>query len=83
MTDGLENAVEAAATSLGLASLRMPSGAGHDAQSIARFAPAGMIFIPSRDGISHSPDEYSSPEHIAQGADVLLQSLLTLDRTSP
>lgn len=83
MTDGLENAVEAAAASLGLTSLRMPSGAGHDAQSIARFAPAGMIFIPSRDGISHSPDEYSSPEHIAQGADVLLQSLLTLDRTSP
>lgn len=79
MTDALEGAVEDAARSLGLASRRMPSGAGHDAQSVARFAPAGMIFVPSRGGISHSPDEYTAPEQIGQGADVLFQALLTLD----
>jgi N-carbamoyl-L-amino-acid hydrolase len=79
MTDDLELAVESAAHGLGLATRRMPSGAGHDAQSVARFAPAGMIFVPSRGGISHSPDEYTSPQQIGQGADVLLQALLTLD----
>jgi N-carbamoyl-L-amino-acid hydrolase len=57
----------------------MPSGAGHDAQEIARIAPVGMIFIPSVDGISHSPREFSRPEDIANGANVLLQALIKLD----
>ena len=57
----------------------MPSGAGHDAQEIADICPMGMIFVPSRDGISHSPREFSKPEDIANGANVLLQSLLKLD----
>jgi N-carbamoyl-L-amino-acid hydrolase len=57
----------------------MPSGAGHDAQDMALICPVGMIFIPSRGGISHSPDEYSSPEDIANGANVLLQALLQID----
>ena len=60
----------------------MPSGAGHDAQDIARIAPTGMIFVPSIDGISHSPREFSTPEHIANGANVLLQTLLRIDRES-
>ena len=71
--------VEAAARELGLSTLRMPSGAGHDAQSIALLAPIGMIFIPSVGGISHSPQEYSEPQDIVAGADVLLRTLLRLD----
>ncbi len=58
----------------------MPSGAGHDAQAIAKIAPTGMIFIPSRDGISHSPDEYSSIVDIASGASVMFHTLLKLDK---
>ena len=68
------------AEKLGMTTLSLPSGAGHDAQEMARIAPMGMIFIPSRDGISHAPEEYSSPEAIANGANVLLQTLLELDR---
>ncbi|MDA1267859.1 MAG: Zn-dependent hydrolase [Bacteroidetes bacterium] len=64
----------------GLTTLSLPSGAGHDAQEIARIAPMGMIFIPSKDGVSHAPEEYSSPEAIAKGANVLLHTLLELDR---
>ena len=69
-----------ASEALGLSTLSMPSGAGHDAQSIALLAPVGMIFIPSVDGISHSPDELSRPSDIEAGANVLLQTLLATDR---
>jgi N-carbamoyl-L-amino-acid hydrolase len=72
--------IEESATDLGLSHLRMPSGAGHDAQSIAPLAPTGMIFIPSTGGISHSPDEYSLPEDIIAGVNVLLNTLLKIDR---
>jgi N-carbamoyl-L-amino-acid hydrolase len=75
----LQRVVAEAAQELGLSTLSMPSGAGHDAQSIALLAPVGMIFIPSRDGISHSPEEYSSPEDIEAGANVLLASVLAAD----
>jgi N-carbamoyl-L-amino-acid hydrolase len=67
------------AAELGLSALRMPSGAGHDAQSIALLAPIGMIFIPSVGGISHSPQEFSRPEDVVNGADVLLNTVLKLD----
>jgi N-carbamoyl-L-amino-acid hydrolase len=70
--------VEAAAQMLGYAHRRMISGAGHDAQIMARKYPVGMIFIPSRAGVSHSPAEYSSPEDMAAGANVLLQTVLEL-----
>ena len=73
--------VEAAAESLGYSNLRLPSGAGHDAQSIAVLAPVGMIFVPSRDGISHSPREFTSVADITNGTRVLLESLRRLDRT--
>jgi N-carbamoyl-L-amino-acid hydrolase len=73
------NVIEQTATGLGLSVLRMPSGAGHDAQSIALFAPVGMIFVPSVDGISHSPKEFTRPKDIEAGANVLLHSLLKLD----
>jgi N-carbamoyl-L-amino-acid hydrolase len=58
----------------------LPSGAGHDAQNVARFAPMGMIFVPSRGGISHSPLEYTSPEQVANGAEVLYRAVLRLDQ---
>jgi N-carbamoyl-L-amino-acid hydrolase len=70
-----------AAGGMGLRTLSLPSGAGHDAQEIARLAPMGMIFVPSRRGISHSAEEYSSPADIEAGANVLLHTLLALDET--
>ncbi len=68
------------AEELGLSYKFMPSGAGHDAQDMARIAPTGMIFIPSVGGISHSPKEYSRPEDMANGANVLLHTVLKLDQ---
>ena len=69
------------AKGLGLTTKQLPSGAGHDAQEMARLGPVGMIFIPSVDGISHSPREFSRPEDITNGANVLLHTLLKLDTT--
>ena len=57
----------------------MPSGAGHDAQMLARVCPTGMIFVPSKDGISHNPNEHTDREDLVAGANVLLQSVLALD----
>jgi len=65
------------AETLGHKTRRMPSGAGHDAQMFAPNCPTAMIFVPSRDGISHNVAEYTEPEHLRAGADVLLQVLLT------
>ena len=72
-------AIAAAATELGLSARSMPCGAGHDAQSLARIAPAGMIFIPSIGGISHSPREFSRDQDVVNGGNVLLGTLLRLD----
>jgi N-carbamoyl-L-amino-acid hydrolase len=69
-----------AARSLGFATKSLPSGAGHDAQEIARIGPVGMIFIPSIGGISHSPKEFSRPQDIENGANVLLQAVFAFDR---
>jgi beta-ureidopropionase / N-carbamoyl-L-amino-acid hydrolase len=57
---------------------RITSGAGHDAQMIARIAPSAMIFVPSRDGISHNPAEFTEPEQLAAGAEVLLDVVAKL-----
>src|SRR6185436_4293436 len=67
------------AKELGLSTKLMPSGAGHDAQDMARLAPVGMIFVPSIGGISHSPKEASLPSDVGNGANVLLHTLLKLD----
>lgn len=75
----VQRAITAATRQLGLSVLSMPSGAGHDAQSIALLAPVGMIFVPSVEGISHSPREYSRPADIEAGANVLLHTLLDMD----
>ncbi|MCH8873785.1 Zn-dependent hydrolase [candidate division KSB1 bacterium] len=68
-----------AAGDLGLSFQLMPSGAGHDAQDIARITPTGMIFVPSVGGISHSPKEFTEPQGMANGANVLLQAILKID----
>ncbi|MGB5654718.1 MAG: Zn-dependent hydrolase [Robiginitalea sp.] len=75
----IQNEIGKAADALKLSRKQMQSGAGHDAQDMALICPVGMIFIPSKNGISHSPDEYSSPEDIANGANTLLNTLLQLD----
>jgi N-carbamoyl-L-amino-acid hydrolase len=72
--------IASAARELGLSAELMPSGAGHDAQDMTRIAPTGMIFVPSVDGVSHSPAEFTKPEHMANGATVLLHTVLAIDR---
>jgi len=77
----LRDMIAAAAEERGFSHLRMPSGAGHDAQAVAHVAPIGMIFVPSRGGISHAPDEFTSKEDLARGAEVLLDTVLAIDRS--
>ncbi len=72
--------IATAADELGLRHRALPSGAGHDAQDLARVTPTGMIFVPSAGGVSHSPREYTSPEQMARGVDVLLRTLLAIDK---
>jgi N-carbamoyl-L-amino-acid hydrolase len=66
--------------SLGFSFTHLPSRASHDAQEIGRLTPMGMIFVPSREGVSHSAAEFTSPEQCAEGVQVLLESLVRLDR---
>jgi N-carbamoyl-L-amino-acid hydrolase len=73
--------VERAAGALGLSSRRMPSGAGHDAQMFARICPTAMIFTKSVNGISHNVTEYTEPEDLEAGTNVLLQTMLVLAGT--
>lgn len=77
---GIQAVIATAADRLGLSHRTLPSGAGHDAQEIARIAPMGMIFVPSVKGISHSPREFTRPEDVVNGADVLLNAVLAVDR---
>jgi N-carbamoyl-L-amino-acid hydrolase len=80
LTDkSFQELIDSTAKNLGLSTKVMPSGAGHDAQEIARLGPVGMIFIPSIGGISHSPKEFSRPEDIENGANVLLRTVLKFD----
>jgi len=74
----VEDIIEQSATSLGYSTLRMPSGAGHDAQNMAKIAPTGMIFVPSAGGRSHVREEYTSPEDLERGANVLLETVVSL-----
>lgn len=66
------------AQALGLRYMEMPSGAGHDAQILAQVTRAGMIFVPSVGGISHSPLEYTQDEDCVNGANVLLGAVLRM-----
>lgn len=78
MDPALVDAVERAAAEEEATSMRMASGAGHDAMVLARHVPTAMIFVPSRGGISHSGDEYTSPEHCAAGLRVLARVMEAL-----
>jgi N-carbamoyl-L-amino-acid hydrolase len=71
-------AIADAATARGLGSISLISRAYHDSLFMSRVAPAGMIFIPCRGGVSHRPDEYATPEAIARGVAVLADTLATL-----
>ncbi|HUQ86760.1 MAG TPA: Zn-dependent hydrolase [Vicinamibacterales bacterium] len=77
---GVQSAIGRAAAALNLNTMRLPSGAGHDAQQIAKLCPMGMIFVPSVGGISHSPKELTTWEDCANGANVLLRTVLDLDQ---
>ena len=76
----VQSVIRAAAQSAGLTTSDMPSGAVHDAGEISRLAPMGMIFVPSRDGISHAPQEFSTWDDVANGTEVLYRSILKLDK---
>lgn len=76
----LQQLIHTTARSLGYSTKFMQSGAGHDSQHMAAIAPAAMIFIPSSGGISHSPKEFSTATDMANGANVLLQTILKIDK---
>ena len=79
ITPDMQAMVAEAAENCGFEWESLPSGAGHDAQAVANIAPVAMIFVPSLDGISHSKEEYSTPQACANGAQVLLELLLLAD----
>ncbi len=76
----LQAGIESASVSLGLKSMHLPSGAGHDAQELAKIGPMAMIFVPSVNGVSHSPNELTRWSDCANGANVLLRTLLEIDQ---
>lgn len=77
----IQNTIEQAAAGAGVRSTRLPSGAGHDAVFVSHLAPVGMIFVPCREGRSHTPEEWAEPADCAKGAQVLAETLLLLDQT--
>ena len=81
MDQRLMNILKEVSSDLGYTNMVLPSGAGHDAQDMALIAPSAMIFVPSVDGISHSPKEFTEFEMIFKGANVLLNSLKKIDKT--
>lgn len=76
----LQQKIDASAKALGLKTKFMQSGAGHDSQQMASLAPVAMIFVPSVGGISHSPKEFTKAADMANGANVLLQTILEVDK---
>ena len=74
----VKNAVARACERLGIRAHALPSGAGHDGMQLTDLCPMGMIFVRSRDGVSHSPDEWSSREDCAEGSHVLYWTVLDL-----
>jgi hydantoinase/carbamoylase family amidase len=78
LSSAIQDVLEHACDRRGLSSMRMPSGAVHDAQVMARLADTGMIFIPSRGGRSHCSEEYSEPAQVEHGANVLLDAVMAL-----
>ncbi|MCU1570171.1 MAG: putative hydrolase [Naasia sp.] len=75
----VQNVLAAAATRQGYSFISMASGASHDAGHVAKQIPTGMVFVPCRDGISHSPEEHAEPAHIAQAVDVVVDAFRDID----
>jgi len=80
MSEDFVTVIEAAAESLNLSHTRLMSFAGHDAQAMSAITPAALIFVPSVDGISHNPKEYTTDSDIIKGASTLLQTVLSLSK---
>jgi beta-ureidopropionase / N-carbamoyl-L-amino-acid hydrolase len=81
LTDkGLQQIIDTSAKGLGLTTKFMQSGAGHDSQEMAFIVPVAMIFVPSVGGISHSPKEFTKTIDMTNGANVLLQTILSIDK---
>ncbi|SMD31832.1 N-carbamoyl-L-amino-acid hydrolase [Reichenbachiella faecimaris] len=76
----IKKSIEANAKKLAYGYKLMPSGAAHDAQMMAKIAPIGMIFVPSKNGVSHSPHEWTDWHHIEQGANLMLNTILDLSK---
>jgi hydantoinase/carbamoylase family amidase len=76
---GLVEIALAAAAQRGLRAVRMPSWAGHDAKILAPHVPAALLFVPSRNGVSHAPEEYTEPRHLVAGAQLLLDTIRAAD----
>lgn len=79
----LADLLQSTADDLGLTAKRMPSGAGHDAQTMQSICSSGLIFVPSRKGISHAPEEFSAWEDIEKGANLMLHALMKLAMQAP
>jgi N-carbamoyl-L-amino-acid hydrolase len=77
----IQSRIEEASIAAGFNSTRLPSGAGHDGVFVARIAPMGMIFVPCREGRSHTPEEWAEPGDCANGARVLAETLILLDKS--
>lgn len=75
----IQEAIKAAITEVGEQVISLPSGAGHDGMQLSDLCPIGMIFVQSKDGISHNPNEFSKREDIEKGAKVLYRTLLKID----
>ena len=79
MSDEVINAIRSSVSSLGFTSMDMPSGAGHDTIPLSRISKAGMIFVPSIKGLSHSPMEWTDSKDVERGIEVLLDTVKNLD----
>ena len=80
LDEGIQNTIEESCRELGISYIYMASGAGHDASPLSRKVPAGMIFVPSREGRSHCPEEWTDLEDIVKGVKVLIATVLKRDR---
>ena len=79
--DRIKKSIEKQAKKLNLSYKIMPSGAAHDAQMISKISPIGMIFVPSKGGVSHSPNEWTDWHHIESGANLMLHTILDLSKS--
>lgn len=77
---GIRALIQESADALKLSTMHMPSGAGHDGQSMKGITSLGMIFVPSKDGVSHAPAEFTSEQQITDGANVLLKTVIGMDK---